>query len=212
MDPERTMAGAWLCHRCTGLYGGGLVGVVAAGGFRRACGWRWQLLICAALLIPIAVDGVFLGRGSAIDTGWWRMLTGVLGGLASGLFFGARGGQHIDWPDPLTRGAGWLWGVGVAAFAATVYLRGWRAAVDVAVLCGLFAMCLVASAWALHLARIVLRRLGARRLDFRPFAPAPLVLLVGAEWVLVALLPSRFKPSVVMVRDILEWLGLPSGG
>lgn len=211
MDPARTAADAWLCHRCTGLYGGGLVGVVFSRWFGRSNGLLAQILICAALVVPMAVDGAFLGRGSSLDPWWWRLMTGTLGGLGSGLFLGARGVEHIDFPNPLTRGTGWLWGAGLAASVAAVFLLGRYAALSGAVLAGLFAMCLAASAWGLQLGRIGLRRLGVSSLDFRPFHVGPLVLLVVAELVVVALVPARFKPTVSMAKEFLGWLGLPFG-
>ena len=211
MDTARTAEDAWLCFRCTGLYTGGLVGVVASRAFRRSNGLVVQLVICGVLLLPMVIDGAFLGRGSSVDQWWWRMSTGGLGGVGSGLFLGARGSEQIDLPGPLTRGSGWLWGAGVAAIVAVVYLLGWYAALNVAALLGLFALCMVASAWGLHLARIGLRRLGVSRLDFRPFRPGPLVLLVVAELVVVSLIPSRFKPTVTMAKEFLGWLGLPFG-
>ena len=201
-EPARSLDGAWLCHRCTGLYLGGLVGVLAAGRFARGTGLAVQLLICALFIVPMGIDGSLLGRGSPMDHGWWRLLTGLAAGIGSGLFLGARAAGRVALPH---RPASWAWvGAGIAAIGGAFHALGWPLPLDGAVFAGLVALCAAGSAWALHLARRVAGRFIS--LDQRPFPLTQLALLVVCELAVVSAIPPAFKPSLMMFKALIAGL------
>jgi uncharacterized membrane protein len=88
--PERSLAAAGLplpvCTRCTGLYLGGLAGLVA-GALRRGRGWRaphrvWLL----AALAPSGVDFVLGHLGGPALSNVPRLLVAFPAGVVAGLF------------------------------------------------------------------------------------------------------------------------------
>jgi uncharacterized membrane protein len=212
-EPGRSMEGAWLCYRCTGLFAGGLVGVFAARRFDRALGIGVQVMVCGLLVVPIAVDTQFFGRGSPIDVGWWRLVTGAAAGLGSGLFTGARAHTHLGWPaalQPLARTAH-AWGPLLVVVAIGLRVAGVAVGLDLVVGAGLASLCLAGTAWALAIARWSLRRVGVR-LGERPFPALWLAAAVVAELAFVSVLPNQYKPSGLWLRPLLELLGLRQGG
>jgi len=79
-----------ICARCTGLYLGGVLGLVAAAVYA-ACGravprpsWRWLALAAAPSLVDVAAGRLGLGGLSS----WPRLMIGVAPGLVCGLALG----------------------------------------------------------------------------------------------------------------------------
>ncbi len=209
-EPARTMADAWLCYRCSGLYAGGLLGVLVAGWFDRRLGVGVQVMVCGLLLAPIAIDTQFFGRGSPFDVGWWRLVSGALAGVGSGLFFGARAVRRVAWPSaarPLVATAA-VWGPLLIALAVVLRGFGVAAGLDLAVGAGLTALCFAGTAWGLAVARWLVNRLTWLRLEVRPFSSNLLAAVVVAELVAVSLIPNQYKPSGLWLRPVLELLGL----
>lgn len=213
-DPARSPEATWLCHRCNGLYTGGLLGLAHAPLAARHLGLGIQLLLCALLILPIAVDGVILGRDSALDLPWFRVVTGLLAGVGSGLFFGTRGREVASWPAvagrlPLPWLLVWI-GLTVGILA---YLAGWPALLDAAVAAGLLGLCAAgtATAWAVFAA--IRRRL-------RRGLPPPGHLRVDAGWffsaavielVIAAKIPNAWKPTTGWIWIAVDWIRAGGG-
>ncbi len=207
-EAARTLDGAWLCLRCTGLYAGGLTGLWLAPRMHRSLGLGLQIVVCLLLIVPMGVDGLLLGRGSAMDVPWFRVLTGALAGVGSGLFLGARGLPHVRWPAPLPVVArlDWAWGLGLPALAAVALWLGQPLPMDVLVAAGLAALCLAGSAWALRVIRWIVARLSRSTPSSEPFPVGALALLVICELALVSVTPSSFKPSGSWFHAAVAWL------
>lgn len=213
-EPGRTLEGAWLCLRCTGLYAGGLTGLWLAPRLGRSVGLGLQLVICALLLVPMGVDGMILGRGSPMDVPWFRTLNGSLAGIGSGLFLGARGLPHVQWPRSLAALGrfDWGWAVGLPGVAAVALALGFPLPMDVLVAAGLAGLCLAGSATALRVIRWVAGRFSSRAPSTTPFPVWALALLVVGELALVSVTPSQFKPSKLWLYSAVDWIsGLLSG-
>ena len=208
-DPARTMDGAWLCHRCTGLYLGALVGLGHGSGLARIAGTGAQLLLFAVLVLPIAVDGLVLGRGSVVDVPALRTASGALAGLGTGLLLGAIGGTAVRWPGALDRArAGWLvvWVWIIAGMGAL--LAGWPQVLDLAVAMGLLGLCVAGSAWVLGSAVRGVRRWrrGVPPAGAIRFGVLPLAALACAEIAVSCAVPPRFKPTTLWVFAALDWV------
>ena len=212
-DPARSPEATWLCHRCNGLYLGGLLGLVHAPAAARRLGLGAQLLLCAVLVLPIAVDGVILGRGSPLDLPWFRILTGLLAGIGSGLFFGTRSHDLVRWPPVLRRlrwpwAAAWIW----VAMGLVGYAAGVPSVLDSAVAAGLLGLCALGTAAAWSIAIGIRRRLrrglppaGRPRVDAGWFLTAAVL-----ELLLVARIPNAWKPTTSWIRTAVDWIR--SGG
>ncbi len=212
-DPARSPEATWLCHRCNGLYLGGLVGLAHAPAAARRLGLALQLALCALLVFPIAVDGLILGRGSPLDVPWFRILTGLLAGIGSGLFFGTRSHDLVRWPPVLGRlrrpwVAVWIWVIaGVVAYAT-----GLPSVLDAAVAAGLLGLCALGTATAWTILVWIRRRLhrgvpapGRPQVDAGWFLTAAVL-----ELLVVARIPNAWKPTTSWIWTALDWVR--SGG
>ena len=74
-----------ICARCVGIYGGMLLGILAfwAIPLLREKVMRWVALVCA---VPLAIDGLTQLTGLRESTNELRIATGVVAGLAFGLW------------------------------------------------------------------------------------------------------------------------------
>jgi len=128
-----------LCFRCLGLYGGvGLAGlylVLRLRRFRRPeKTTRWLLWLCAA---PLVVDELLVTLGVWSPPGWWRTLSGALGGAAlyillALLLVGLRRKKTADEPRPALRPLPPV----AAALTTGLLLLGWTAVLDALALAG----------------------------------------------------------------------------
>ncbi len=213
-DPARTLEGAWLCLRCTGLYAGGLTGLWLGPRMGRSFGLGVQVAICVLLLAPMGIDGLILGRGSPMDVVWFRGLNGTLAGIGSGLFLGARGLTHVQWPRPLAALGrfDWAWAVGLPAVAAVALALGQPLPMDVLAVTGLAALCMAGSATALRLVRWAVGRVSPSTPAVGPFPAWALALLVVCELALTSVTPSQYKPGGRWFHMAVDWIaGLLSG-
>jgi len=111
---------ALLCWRCTGIYAGAALAtlyVLLRGRLGRGLpgGWRTALLFIWAA--PLVVDEILVTLGVWDPPGWWRLVTGALGGaalmlIALGLLGGSwrrararRSGEHLGRSDGVVGGA-----------------------------------------------------------------------------------------------------------
>ena len=89
-----------ICARCVGIYGGMLLGILAfwAVPLLREKVMRTVAFICAA---PLAIDGLTQLSGLRESTNDLRIATGIVAGLAFGLWIlsaverGSDGSSHI---------------------------------------------------------------------------------------------------------------------
>lgn len=207
-EAARTLDGAWLCLRCTGLYAGGLSGLALALRMNRTLGIGLQIALCLALIVPMGVDGLLLGRGSVMDVPWFRVLTGALAGVGSGLFLGARGLPHVQSPPGVAVLArlDWVWALGWPAAASIALWLGRPLPMDLLVAGGLAALCFAGSAWALRVLRWLVGRVSRSTPATAPFSLGPLALLVICELALVSVTPSSFKPAGSWFHTAVAWL------
>lgn len=216
LNPDRMSVGAWLCDRCVGMYLGAFVGVAHAGLVRRRIRSVFpQILLCAALILPMVVDLVFFGWNSSLDTRGWRNLTGLLGGGGWALFLALRGMGAVRWPAMLTRIA-WLsklsknvWALawGAVVLAVSLFYLGLPAPQNLLMLTGVVLLYSSGTAWVLGLlARCW--RWARRRAGPAPRFGALLVFaIVCGELLLVAFTPSQYKPGMGWFWTVLSWLG-----
>ena len=207
MEPARSLEGAWLCSRCTGLFGGGLLGVVHSTWFSRRLPMHWQIGIVVLLIVPMGIDTIVLGRGSAVDVNTVRGITGLLAGVGSGLLYGARGLPRVrlESGGVVLRWAPYLaWGTVVLGVLLWV-VADVVVVFDLVVLVGLACLCATATAWGLDVACWLWARY-----HHRPFERAwrihgvLLAGLVAGEFLFVTLLPNSLKPGLHWVRWIWE--------
>ena len=89
--PRRCLKfGSWrmpICARCTGFYGGLVLGSIAFGIWRYPVGLPWWVLAIAILsaISPMAVDGLSQILTKRESNNTLRLITGLLAGLAMGL-------------------------------------------------------------------------------------------------------------------------------
>lgn len=128
-----------LCFRCLGLYSGvGLAGLYLVLRHRRLRrppkATRWLLWLCAA---PLVVDELLVTLGVWSPPGWWRTLSGALGGAAlyillALLLVGLRRKKNADEPRPALRPLPPV----AAALTTGLLLLGWTAVLDALALVG----------------------------------------------------------------------------
>jgi uncharacterized membrane protein len=208
-DPDRSPGDTWLCHRCNALYLGGVLGLSHAPWLAKVAGLGAQLLLFGLLVTPIAFDGVVLGRGSALDQPWFRVLTGAIAGLGSGLLFGGVGWEAVRWPRP----PGGLRRIWIPAWLLLVaglimYRAGWPVLLDLGVLAGLAGLCAAATAAVLRGVLALRRRLWRvpPPTESASLAAAWLVPLVALELLASSLLPSSWKPTTSWIWTAVDWL------
>ncbi len=210
-DPRRTAEGAWICLRCTALYGAGMVGVGWAGAFRKLALWG-QLAVAGLLLAPVFLDGWFVPWGSPLDQPWLRISTGALAGLGSGLFMGARAAAVVRWPawlEPLRRGAPVGLTAAAVAGVALQLATGNTCVLDAVTVLGLVLLCLAGTGWVwATLAWLVARRRAVLHDSFQRAGLAVMAALVPVELVVVSVIPDRWKPGMAWAEAILRALGL----
>jgi uncharacterized membrane protein len=135
-----TLTPGLLCFRCLGLYGGaalaGLYLVLRLRRLRRPPkATRWLLWLCAA---PLVVDELLVTLGVWSPPGWWRTLSGALGGAAlytllALLLVGLRRKKtDDDEPRPLLRPLPPT----AAALTTGLLLLGWTTVLDALALAG----------------------------------------------------------------------------
>jgi uncharacterized membrane protein len=208
----RSMEGAWLCDRCTGLYIGGLLGVAHGAPFSRRLGLLAQLLVASLFFLPLVADKLYFGFESEIDVTAWRIATGLFAGAGTGLFLAARARPHLRAPRLpawLTE-RWWRWAWLALAAASLSAALGSLLLLNALVLLGLVALCLAGTTWALALIARGLRAL-RRSAEAAPppaFGLPLLSLIVLAELILVALTPSEYKPHIGWLWWALSLFGL----
>jgi uncharacterized membrane protein len=104
---------ALLCWRCTGIYAGAALAalfVILRGRLGRGLPGRRGLALLVIWAAPLVVDEILVTLGVWDPPGWWRLVTGALGGaalmlIALGLLGGSwrrararRNGEHL-WPS-----------------------------------------------------------------------------------------------------------------
>lgn len=196
----RSLPGAWLCDRCTGIYIGGLLGVAHGALLRRRASLLWQVILTALLFLPMFVDKIFLGLDSLIDVRPWRIATGLFAGAGTGLFLAARAAPFTRLPalpSWLSR-RWWLWAWLALLAASLVALLGSLVPLNALVFLGLFLLCLAGTSWALAIGARLLQKLRSSQpeSDRSTFGLPLLSLLVVLELIVVAVTPGEYKPHI----------------
>jgi len=214
LNPDRVPVGAWLCDRCVGMYLGALLGVAHATLVgRRFASVLVQVLICAALIAPMFIDLVFLGWGSVLDTRAFRILTGLLGGGGWALFLALRGLPFVRWPVALDRAPWlgkkvWLIAWATSAVVSALWFAGLSLPLNVALFVGLVLLYFSGTAWAAGLLALGYRKV-RRRSGPRPrIAAVWLLAIVAAVLLLIAVIPSQYKPGMGWFWSLLGVLGI----
>lgn len=75
-----------ICARCTGIYAGLLAGLLACFGLLPLLSEKVTRMTAFAALIPLAIDGLTQAAGLRESTNALRIATGLIAGLAFGLW------------------------------------------------------------------------------------------------------------------------------
>lgn len=206
-SPMRTFPGAWLCFRCTALYGTAFLGVVLSARFARRFGLAVQVTLCALLILPVVVENLLLRSWAPLDHTIVRVMTGALAGVGLGLFLGARGVDAIRWPEVPEKVANSIW-IGclvVTMIGAGALGLGVPVILDLVAFGGVVAIALVSTAWALEVivigGRFVVKR--GDGVEKPRFRLALLSAFVVGELVLFAALPAHLRPSHHWIRALM---------